>query len=400
MARKRTQTPATDNADPRAAIHAALHSAAVKDLGSKGVVTADQFFDSIYGVPIVQNIPLQWLFGVDVLPMESMISVVGPPGCTKSTMVWYLGGLWMGFGGMVSFIDGELKQNPDHIRGIIQNDDLYRLAVLRYPVESTEELLERVHYSAKNHLKLCPTLNIPLMILVDSLGSVGAEEGVKAMEKDGTAGSAAGFLAARNANEITQQLRAFHPKYLAGHPFILVFVNHQKPTMDQPASSFAPVQKSEPGGVHKDFNASFVMEMSKGQSGGNKTEDWADVYITSKKAGLTRTGKKIKTTLHTVTNVDPETGTSSFQVWYDWDETLVFVLQDEKGPVSAADMKNVLQITGTGNNLNCKRLGLKEASRRELGAAIHADSSMTSDVQDLLRIVRKPAYDGSQARPA
>ena len=88
------------------------------------VWTQQQLLDSVYGIPLEGNIPLQYALGVDVLALGRCMSLVGSWGSSKSSLGWYIAKVFLEHGGLVVSIDTEPKQNPDQIRAIVDNDEL------------------------------------------------------------------------------------------------------------------------------------------------------------------------------------------------------------------------------------------------------------------------------------
>ena len=90
MARKRASasTTATDTLSG-AAIAAAFREGAATAFKGAGPIE-DTFFHHTYGISLAGNLPLQFLFGIDVLPLGMTIGLLGDEGSMKSTLGWHL----------------------------------------------------------------------------------------------------------------------------------------------------------------------------------------------------------------------------------------------------------------------------------------------------------------------
>jgi hypothetical protein len=400
----------------RHAMAAAFRMESAKNLSATGAIPQDTMIDRTYGIPLVGNLPMQYLLGVDVVPMERTMALVGKEGSLKSVMSWYFGALFLRYqyAGMVFFVDAEHKTNDDQIRGVLQNDNLLEF-VFPVAVHNLSELCEALMVYSQQYNALVPASDIPCCYIVDSIGAVTSKAAQEAMDKTGNASNAAGYDAARRAMMLTEQFRAWVPTYLSGRPMTLVYINHLKEKMGIDDSgktkgggrpSYMPPEKTSPGGVHKDYLNTATIEMIKQSTPPVKSEMRAVVTMKTLKASLTETGRRIEVMMRTIGPMNmryPEGDTlgaleaeddvQRIFVYFDWDSALVEILTRDKGATfEKAALDNVLTITGSGNQLGCKRLGLQLVSKQELGAAIHADAAVVKELQDVLGIFRKRAY--------
>jgi hypothetical protein len=404
----------------RHAMAVAFRDQAAQSLNEIGAVMQSDIIDNIYGIPLVRNLPLQYLIGVDVIPMERTISLVGKEGSLKSIMSWYFGTMFLRYEhpGMVFFVDAEHKTNYDQIRGIVQNDNLLDL-MFPVKVHNLTEMCETLAIYAQKYEELVPAADLGCCYIVDSIGAVTSKAAQEAVETTHNAANVAGYDAARRAAMLTEQFRAWVPKYLTGKPATLVYINHLKFKIGEDSNrpGHLPPEKTSPGGAHKDFLNTATIEMIKMTTPAIKSEMRALIQMRTLKASLTETGRKIQIMMRTIGPSNcryPEGDTlgkeevdgdvQRLYVYFDWDTALIELLTREKGSTfEKSVLNNVITITGTGNALGCKRLGISGASKQELGAAIHADPAICRELQVVLVIFRKrpfiPPGSSSKAVP-
>jgi RecA/RadA recombinase len=383
---RRTSKKSSCTAD----IAAILRENAVKEFGENTVVDPETFRDSVYGIPLTGNLPLQYVLGVDVIALGRWISIVGKFGSLKTTLAWYIARRFMETGGFTVFLDAELKSSPDQVLAILQDDNMYDSQVFNTRIKTLDMMLNMLVYWAKEYDNLIPNKDLPICLLVDSIASVTSDKAIKSMKKEGSADK--GFGAAQRAASLAENLRAFVPEYLGDNPMLLLTINHLKEKIEEKSkTSFGPPATTSPGGDHKDFMASYIIETWKGQTKRAKTSDpTIDLWITTKKSGLGFTGNKIMVKLFTYHDENNRQVST-----FDWDRSLVDLLLGDT--LSVEGVKDVVHITGTGNSLGCRELGLSKVSKTELGAAIHGNPEMVAGLQRLMRIKNKRVFDGSAA---
>lgn len=392
------------------ALSMALRNAAATDLAKIGAVPQDSLIDRVYGIPLEGNLPMQFLLGVNVVPLERTLSLVGEKGSLKSVMSWYFGALFLRYKypGMVFFEDAEFKTNDDQIRGVVQNDNLLDF-IFTAEVHNVQEMIETMVFYSKQYDTLVPKKDVPICYLVDSIGALTSQAAQAAMEKTGNVGDVAGFDRARTAALITEHFRSWVPMQ-AGKPMLLIYVNHLKEKINaegqQGRPGYVPPEKVSPGGVHKDYLNTATIEMIKRSVPQVKSEMRAEVIMRTLKASLTETGRKINVMMRTIGpqnarypegdtlgSLETEDDVQRYYVYFDWDTSLVDLLVSDKFPAQAlSDVLGGAGVTGKGNQVGCKRLKLSQVSKQELGAAIHADPVLTKELQDVLGVLRKRPY--------
>jgi RecA/RadA recombinase len=368
------------------ALSASLRDNLIKEYGKAAIPDTEALFDSVYGLKLENNLPLQFLLGVDVLALSRWLHIVGPTGSCKSSLGIYLAKLFLEAGGVVVFLDAEHKTSPDQIREIVRNDDLIRSGWITVNIDDLNQAMMAISSVTKNYIKQCKGKQ-PLMFFFDSIGAVTGEEAGERLDKTDKAYEE-GFAPARLANQFTQQMQTYYPIYVAKYPIVFLSINHQKISLEQPKTSFGPVKKTTPGGAHKDFMATWTIELNRGETVFKKAAGPEQpIYIKTIKNSLGWTGMKFQVDL--IGRTDSATGESYKE--FNWNRSLTNMLASDQ--FSSEAVAEVLGLVKNGNKCNSSVLGLKEVSPEEMGAAIHANPTVMQAVQGLMRIKSKRAFD-------
>jgi len=398
---------AAEGVSPAAAAAGLFQIAATKKFGEEGLISTDDFFDSVYGVPLTGNLPLQYLFGLDVIPMERSIAVVGKEASGKSVFCWFLASLMMksATGSLVVFYNMEHKQNPDQIRGVLQNDSLWdAVAIQKQATESLETMLDSMDWYGNYYTQVCPGHDIPIVFLIDSLGAATSNKNIQKAKgelklKKG-ASTAPGYDPAHNANLLTQRLKAFQSGHMDGKPMLLLTVNHLKDSMEETAGNFQQKKTNSPGGAHKDFIATYTVVMGQGKTSSTFVEATAGLWLSTKKSGFTKLNQRIWVPMYTKhtnekyeVDLDLAGGGEDIQrklVHFDWDTALISLLTDDKlRPCSQEDVTAITGLKKDGAKCSSSVLGLKGISVAEMGNAIHDNPEVTRKLQDAFNVMRK-----------
>jgi hypothetical protein len=375
--RKKTDDSPVGSADRASLLASQLRDSAIKEFGESNVLSMQGFLDSIYGIPLPNNLPLQHMLGVDVLALGRAITLVGAAGTSKSSLGWYMAKLILQAGGLVVFMDAEQKTNPDQVRAIIDDDALMGRVVFT-KVKSVDEMMGGLQYYAKMYPKLAPNKDVPLMFLIDSINGVTSEDTANKLEK----GEDVNYGAARNIAKMQEFFQAFLPNHLEPNPFTLVLINHQKKDVEQARGP--AVTKHEPGGTHKEFMYTWKLEMSKTITN-ESVEGMTPIY--KMKVLKSSLGQTYKHSLEIpYESFIDENGLE--HIAYNWDVALVNLLSNDK--ISKTKLSEIFHFSRTGNKCTSKTLGLEDVSPDVMGKAIHANKELCTKLQDfILRIRRK-----------
>ena len=387
MAARSRQPKTEENIDFRLQ----LRGLAEKQFGEDKIQDYDRFMDQIRGVPLFRNLPLQFLFGLDVIPLGRFLSIVGEWGSSKSSLGWYLGTLYARVGGMLIFIETERKSNPDQFKGLVSSyiDTSDMNWFCWNPAGSLDSMLQSDIWFINNLVQNGGyKLGRPFLIMDDSLAAPASEAEQEAVLKDG---QAAGYSDARNAALIKKTFQSLVDP-LAAVPATLAVINHQKIKVDpqgaRGAPSYIPPKMNETGGGHQHFAYTYLFQLEKIGKKKTAAGTYPMIRISPKKTSMSDGYRHINVPYKSLW-----TGTEGEEyIWYDWDTSLVTLLMDES-VIDKKSLSAVFDLKKAGAFYSSDRLGVKSLSVSQMGKAIHDDAELVKDLQDkVMHIRRKPTY--------
>lgn len=365
-----------------------MREVSMKKYGDSNVEEFRCFKESLYGLPLAKNLALQYIFGVDILPLSRCGSIVGPTGSTKSSLLWYFMKLNLEYGGLGLYLPTEMKDNPDQIRAIVQNDDMLEKKVITAKSRNLEQLMNYLFYYAELYNELDPEHTTPMLMGIDSLNAVTSKEANEARQ---SGKDASGRQGQRNALNIQESLQSYNPECLEPNPFSLIVVNHQKVKPESNPKPFAPAAKTDPGGEHKNFMYTWKLELTKAgkEKDVRTTTPLIKMQLSKSGMGFERPNPIIVPYRSYFTPVETEEGFVQ-TIAYDWDTALVRLLDN----VSKTDLKDIFDINIPSKvKASSDYFGLKDVSHQEMGEAIHNDPEVTKKLQDMLYIRRHKKFN-------
>ena len=351
-----------------------------KKFGEAGIIDTE---NNAYGIPLRGCLPLQYLMGVDVIPLERAFSIVGPTGSYKSLLAWWYLKQFMELGGLAVFLDVEKKTSWDQVWALLGQENRNRL--IPQNVDFVEDLQDKMGMYAAQYHNMCPKKDVPFVMAIDSVGALSSIRALEQLKKEGITDK--GFAAATRAGALTEFFRVFLPGFFSAAPMCLILVNHQKIGMDGSGGK-GIITKHSPGGVHKDYMGTYTIEMSKSSPKHNVKDSSVDLYMKVLKSSLGRTNLKIK--VRVLTEYD-EKGVLS-RTYFDWDHALTCMLTDKNTSMSVPEARAIVGLTGDGNKVSSKPLGLQNVTAQEMGAAIHANEKMVEELQGVFHVSRKTKF--------
>jgi hypothetical protein len=361
----------------------ALRDSLIKERGQAGVPEAEEFLkNSVYGIPLTGNLPLQYVLGVNVVALGRTFCLKGRTNTGKTNLALELSRIFLNNSGLTTFIDIESKPSPAIVRGLIDNDKAFieegRHVAL--PGGDLDTLLHLSAYCANFYKENFDKKNpVPMCLIWDSLSMAIEIEKKKAMA-DNKAADDEGYEAAHRAKRISTWLKTFIGTYLETLPMILVMIHHEKGKMgDQYGGTYTS------GGVLKDFAATYELGISrqaaKFQKGGNSQR----MFIKGTKCQTGWTGHKVEVNLKGIWD-DQDVQ----RYYFDWDEALMDLLKRDDTEISPAKVQNIFDYNRNAktNRYTSKKYKLENVTATEMGKAVHADPEAVAALQKLMHISR------------
>jgi len=370
----------------------------------------EKSLENMRGIPLERCLPLQYVLGVDGLPLHRMYSVVAAWGSTKSAFCDEICARIQRFGGRCYYMDNEKKKNP-----------YQTLAQFRWFLEWTEDMLLKIPGVAEKiprtytllypdsldvmlktlvaYLKVLNEFQInnpdkllkPSAIVLDSLFSLNNAEAINDIKEGEDINNIANVRNAAAMKTYIQTANTLVYKL----PVIVLMVNElaerEQPSIDMGGKRGNPgpskFRAREVGGKFKDFaySGNFMLEgLDAGASNPGyilgKTREVPHVRINLKKAcfGVQR-DEPIVVPYRNINGADEQYGSTTL-LWYDWDASLTHLLHKVIGPNKLTGAFDI-SCSG-GDKYTSKTLELHSLSATEFGAAIHANPDVVKFLQD------------------
>jgi len=192
---------------------------------------------------------LEYLFGINGLPFERIIQVLGQQASMKSAFCVEVIRWFAQFGGGGVLLEHEGKFSPDFARSIMGS---YESSMAVAQCNSIEDWQQRLQiYVSK--IKSLPKKNAPFVFVVDSILGKSSIETMQAIEKQGYAGRQHPV----EALKITNYLRKLASD-MAGVPIVVLIVNHLKPF-----STGYFTERHRAGGKHLSFCQTYELQLDR-----------------------------------------------------------------------------------------------------------------------------------------
>lgn len=376
------------------------------------------------GIP-TPSLPMEYLLGLDALPLGLMYQLVAETGVGKSAMLAEFARWFMSFGGGFWLVETETKFNPDWYASIMGEQMFGMTQLLR--AGSLEEwqrnLTDAIKITKRSADSQGFGRKIPFLFGVDSVSGKASEtEQEKILGKigkDGLRGKGIGNAARGFATEAlvnTKFIKAI-PQEFDGWPFSLVTVNQLKTGMDERGLP----TRSIGGGKQLGFQESVELQLSKAKGPKHKIVSSKfvgyEVNIETFKNSYSEGVKKIATRLlwrhnnvEEIIDGDMEMAPSRQHTIWDWNWSLVWLLDYILNQGGHSYFKPRLEALGihvtcptradVENKAWSKTLGMsgKDAvSWSRLGAMLHANPEIVKKIRKGLCIAHIPTLTGDYA---
>lgn len=337
-----------------------------------------------WGIPS-DHISYRWLTDNVCFPMGRVIGIAGMKESCKSAYAATIVKKFLDIHGTAVYIDTEKKISDDLYNAVVGRD--YGDKSIYLPVHSTESWQEQVLGALESLSENPNSANMPMAIVVDSLGGVDTQESNDRIEKEGGVNprNTGGMIKCKSHNEFFRYVN----KHLYMKPYSFIYINHLS---DDPNS---PIQgsKRKPGGTGQDYHAvmDFWFSIVKGtpqeKVSRGFTEKILKVSVAKNSIGTSKRHIEIPYRWNHLPS--GELG----DVWFDWDAATAMLLAED-GPGSLkTKLKHILTVTCNANKYSCKELGLVAVTDTEVGEAIRNNVEMREMISDSLGINRMKVFE-------
>ncbi len=361
----------------------------------------------VVGIPM-PSLVMEYLFGVNVFPLQLVLQLVGEQHAGKSGLLAEFHRWFDEQGGGGYYNENESKHTPLWFRSIMGDEAYRRLRKNECnSVEDWQENLVRDLADAKYGMdgtKEEPGIGrgVPVLFSVDSVMGKPSRRTHDKIAKEGSAD----LTRPIDANIITTWLRS-HSHEMGQYPFAMVFTNHVKYRPDENGEP----ERHKAGGSHLSFQETIELQVDRRRK--LSCADWEgrEVMLTMFKNSLAPTmGYSAMARCLWWFEDDPVTGGIRQRTVWDWHHATIglldYLMHGKEGQKTVF-LKNRLK--DTGFHLACpknspvdncawsKDLGMNEKQTlpwSDVGRMIYEDASLVKKLRRALGIFEYPYLTG------
>lgn len=369
--------------------------------GASGAFMADQFEQYQWGVPI-PHLMLEYIIGLNVIPMPSLIELAGMPGSCKSAFLQYLLRVFAEQGMNAQMLETEGKMSWTLVMSIMQEFSK-RVLITPGPMSQEgwmEELLNSMKaYRSAYEKSLTAYRNKkgdilkPFITGLDSLGGAPSAETMTTTDKDKSVGRSFPIEALKNSRFFPQI-----PVRLRDLPMVIVYTNHEQERITEQKGPFSVKgPRSSQGGHRPGFFCGLRLFFE--QTTGAKTVNGITTQTLKIEVVKNSFGEKGHVVgLPMCWRVDVDDDGKDYQTtWFDWHTTLANFLCPNSGDpkIPKTALKQFLTIERPSEaRMSCRELGLVNVSPAEFGEAVEEDRELVAHLRPLMGIKTWKVWDG------
>lgn len=387
----RVQRILTRGEDAASRALAAVMTEASGDYEDSDIGLASEAHLKVVGIPF-PSLAIEFLFGVNVLPLGRSGMVVGLPGTCKSALTFEMARWFRICQGCSTLLENEDKYSEGLAVSILGYDDPYAMGVC--PCHYLEDWQEKSQYffqAMKEQMIGNKTKKIkgtgrtwPYLQILDSLSGKLSLETADKIESEGSANRSHPVEALKNSLFLKKVAGD-----MTGYPFFFVFTNHLKPSKDASGN----IIRNKAGGKAADFGASFELEMRRIKPIEKAKQEGLMLEIRCYKNGMGSTFRRIQTDILWWYEKDEKGELKQHTVW-DWYGATVNLIVTCK--TRRDELREIVDVVKINNNkFYSKRLGVpkdKPVSKSKLGELIQADESLLSQLRDFFGIINRKVF--------
>lgn len=400
---EREYGPLEDHEPGAAMFLDAMMQAASKQFGQHNVYVATEQEKRVYGISLDHNIALQYLIDSNVLPMQSIVTLSGPPKTYKTSGVLDLQGLFIKppVNGQAFLIHTEGKMSPTKISSMLREhtqrlvlkgadsvDDWQDTA--GFFLKTIKSTLNKIRIAQRGRkYKEYKEMTVPpIAIGIDSLIGAQSDTMIEQVFKDG---SAPGKTFQDRAAKITQWLNVWASN-LTSMPVTLIISNHLKDGMDG--------NKYNPGGIASGFHTSLDIRVSRIKDLDKARSEGALLQWKVHFSSIGRDKRAIQ-----IEYIETYDENGKQLAGYDWNGALVKLLLELKGSTMYPKLAEVIDISehdkgGVGKVYSSKSMGISIADAMEqkttatiMGQRIYDTPGLGDAIRDALYIQKHQVWN-------
>ena len=373
--------------------------------GMSGAFMASDFHKYQWGVAI-PHLMMEYLFGLNVIPMPTLIELAGLPGSCKSAFLQYMMSIFAKANMLSMMIETEGKMSNTLLRSFLQEDE--KKVLIDPGPMSQEEWMGELLNALKNYRKAFSDslkkynpgdtthpLLAPMLVGLDSLGGAPSNETMTVTDRDKSVGRSYPIEALKNSRFFPQV-----PVRMRDLPMVVVYTNHEQTRIaEQKGPIQVQGQRSSQGGKRPGFFCGlriFFEQTSKPKEVGGVTSQMLTFEVV--KNSFSEKGQKISMPMCWKQEIAEDGIHYQQRTWFDWHKALADFLAPGAGDpkYDKAAVNKFLNVQRhSETKFSCRDLGLANVSPSELGRHIEEDPDLVARLRPYLGIKTWRVWDGT-----
>ncbi len=355
-----------------------------------------------WGVPIPPLAVKYLLGGMNVLPMQRYFGVSGEEKSFKSTLQVEIGNWFMMDNGVSIILDCEGKLSPTMVDAMTwHRPELSggkRIVKACRSIDEWQTMITSIVTSARGSGPRKPGERVPIYIMLDGMTSRGTEEQMSNLEKEGQSAERGYPVGAAKTTFFLESLN------MLGTTVAVGWAQHMKAGIEP--DMYGNIKFHEKGAKAAQFACSTHLRVSKGKTIHVAQHDGApnkelpvqgyELYVTCALSSVGEGDHKLMVPI-LWQHLPQEDGTTRQAMWFDWPgalgNLLVYMKYVDKKTyaITKKQLEDVVSFTQpAANKVNCKALGLEDASPTAFGRALEANDEIRAGLEKFFHVARYP----------
>lgn len=356
-----------------------------------------------WGVPI-PNLAFKYLLGgMNVLPMQRYFGVSGEEKSFKSTLQMEIGNWFLQNNGVHVVLDPENKLSATMLDALTWHKPeinvRQRIYKICRSIDEWQTMVTSIVSSARASGSRKPGERVPVYIMIDGMTSRGTEEQMSNLEKEGQAAERGYPVGAAKTTFFLESLN------LLGTTVSIGWVQHMKAGIEP--DMHGNIKFNEKGAKASQFACSTHLRVSRGKPVQYAQHDGApnkdvmtsgyELYLHCARSSVGEGDHKLMVPI-LWQHIPQEDGSTRQAMWFDWAGALGGLLVymkyvDKKTYASTkAQLEEIVAFSQpAANKVNCKALGLEDASYTAFGQAIEANDEIRGKLERFFHVAKYPS---------
>lgn len=347
---------------------------------------------------------MEYMFGLNVIPMPALIELAGMQGSCKSAFLQYIMSIYAKNNFLAEMIETEAKMSSTLLSSFLREDE-DKVLIVPGPM-AQEDWMEELLNALKNYRKAYAAsvdaynkkkseLLPPFLIGLDSLGGAASRETMETTDREKSVGRSYPIEALKNSRFFPQL-----PNRMRDLPLTFIYTNHEQSRI---AEKKGPItvqgERSSQGGNRPRFYCGLRVFLE------CTTKPVTSQHVTSQKVvfevtknSFSEKGQRFAVNMCWTTEIDQQTGEYKQISWFNWTKALADFLAPGQGDpkYERSEVKKFLNVERHSEaSFSCKELGLVKVPPEQIGQAIEQDEDLCQKLRPWLGIKTWRVWNGT-----